>query len=161
MTTRTRIPALGAEGWFTTDGNEPALLGQRCSTCGTYVFPRATFGCPNPACVGTELEVVPLSPRGTIWSYTDARYQPPPPYVVPTEEHEPFAIAAVSLAEEGLVVMGQLVPGVAVGDLRVGQEVELVVDVLSSENDTDYLVWKWRPVASAPAVDAPTEAGVA
>lgn len=148
MATRTRVPALGAEGWFTLDEEEPALLGQRCTACGTYAFPRAEWGCPNPACTGTELEVVPLSRRGTIWSYTDARYQPPPPYVVPTDEHVPFAIAAVHLPAEGLVVMGQVVPGVSVDDLRVGQEVELVIDVLFADEDTDHLVWKWKPVAA-------------
>ena len=148
MPTRTRIPAVGAEGWFTFDTDEPALLGQRCTTCGTYAFPKADFGCPNPACTGVEFEEVPLSRRGTIWSYTDARYQPPPPYVVPGDEHEPFAIAAVSLADEGLVVMGQVVPGVPVGDLRVGDEVELVVDVLFSDDEHDHLVWKWRPTGA-------------
>ena len=146
MATRTRVPALGAEGWFTPDAPEPTLLGQRCTSCGTYVFPRAELGCPNPACVSVEMEVVPLSRHGKVWSYTDARYQPPPPYVVPTDEHVPFAIAAVELAEEGLVVMGQVVAGVSVDDLRVGQEVELVVDVLFSDDDTDHLIWKWKPV---------------
>ena len=90
---------------------------------------------------------MPLSRRGTIWSYTDARYQPPPPYVVPTDEHVPFAIVAVELAQEGLVVMGQVVAGVSVDDLTVGQEVELVVDVLFADEDTDHLIWKWQPVA--------------
>jgi uncharacterized OB-fold protein len=146
MSTRTRVPALGAEGWFTYDDEEPRLLGQRCTTCGTYAFPKADYGCPNPACAGVEFAEVPLSRRGTIWSYTDARYQPPAPYVVPGDEHEPFCIAAVSLAEEGLVVMGQVVPGVTVDDLTVGQEVELVVDVLFSDDDTDHLIWKWKPV---------------
>ncbi len=146
MTTRTRVPALGAEGWFTTDDDDPRLVGQRCATCGTYAFPQAAFGCPNPSCDGLELEPVPLSRRGRIWSYTDARYQPPPPYVVPTDEHVPFAIAAVELADEGLVVMGQVVAGVGVDDLTVGQEVEVVVEVLFSEDETDHLVWKWRPV---------------
>ncbi len=146
MATRTRVPALGAEGWFTPDADEPTLIGQRCPACGTYVFPRANLGCPNPACTGVELEEAPLSRRGKIWSYTDARYQPPAPYVVPTEEHVPFAIAAVELAEEGLVVMGQVVAGVSVDDLSVGQEVELVVDVLFSDDDTDHLIWKWKPV---------------
>ncbi|MCB0972259.1 MAG: OB-fold domain-containing protein [Acidimicrobiales bacterium] len=150
MTTTTRVPALGAEGWFTTDTDAPALLGLRCSACGTYVFPKADHGCPNPACDSTDFDEVELSRGGTIWSYTDARYQPPAPYVVPTDEHEPFCIAAVSLAAEGLVVMGQLVPGVTVDDLRVGQPVELVVDVLfTDEGDdgpTEHLIWKWRPV---------------
>ena len=58
MTTTTRVPALGAEGWFTTDPDRPALLGLRCTTCGTYVFPRADHGCPNPACAGTDLDEV-------------------------------------------------------------------------------------------------------
>ena len=151
MTTRTRVPALGAEGWFTLDAAEPALLGQRCTTCGTYAFPRADFGCPNPACGGAELQVVPLSRRGRVWSYTDARYQPPSPYVVPTEEHAPFAIAAVELAQEGIVVMGQVVAGVTVDDLTVGQEVEVVLDVLFSDADTDHLVWKWKPIEPATA----------
>jgi len=151
MATRTRVPALGAEGWFTPDAAEPTLLGQRCATCGTYVFPRADLGCPNPACVSVDMEVVPLSRHGKVWSYTDARYQPPPPYVVPTDEHVPFAIAAVELAEEGLVVMGQVVAGVSVDDLRVGQEVELVVDVLFSDDDTDHLIWKWKPITDGGA----------
>jgi len=41
MTTRTRVPALGAEGWFTPDADEPTLLGRRCAACGTYAFPQA------------------------------------------------------------------------------------------------------------------------
>jgi uncharacterized protein len=38
------------------------------------------------------------------------------------------------------------VPGVTVDDLTVGDEVELVIDTLYSEDGTDYLVWKWRPL---------------
>lgn len=161
MTTRTRVPALGSEGWFTPDAAEPTLLGQRCNTCGTYAFPKADFGCPNPACTGLDFDEAPLSRRGAIWSYTDARYQPPAPYVVPGDEHVPFAIAAVHLAEEGLTVMGQMVAGVTVDDLSVGQEVELVVDVLFSDDDTDHLIWKWKPVddATAPPADTTQEVG--
>jgi hypothetical protein len=47
-----------------------------------------------------------------------------------------------------MVVMGQVVPGVTVDDLSVGTEVELVVDVLYEDDDHEYLVWKWRPVAA-------------
>jgi hypothetical protein len=42
--------------------------------------------------------------------------------------------------------MGQVVAGVTVGDLTVGDEVELVADTLYSEGDHDHLVWKWKPV---------------
>jgi hypothetical protein len=147
MTARTQAPALGSEGWFTADP-EPALLGQQCTSCGTYAFPKAGYGCPNPACTGTEFDEVRLSRTGTVWSYTDARYQPPPPYVVPTDEHEPFCIAAVELAAEGIVIMGQVVAGVTVDDLQVGQRMELVVDVLFSDDETDHLIWKWKPVGA-------------
>jgi uncharacterized OB-fold protein len=53
------------------------------------------------------------------------------------------------LADEKLVVMGQVVPGVTVEDLAVGDEVELVIDTLYAEEGCDYLVWKWRPVVGA------------
>ena len=140
---KTPVPAV--EGWFTTDG-EPALLGSRCRSCGTYAFPRETFFCRNPACDGTDFEEVPLSRRGTVWSYTDARYTPPAPYVA-ADPYVPFCIAAVELAEEKMVVMGQMVGDVTVADLAVGDPVELVVDVLYEDDDHEYLVWKWRPLA--------------
>lgn len=142
---KTRVPAV--EGWFTTDGDAPALLGSRCRTCGTYAFPRQTFFCANPGCEGTEFDEVPLSRRGKVWSYTDARYTPPAPYVA-AEPYVPFCIAAVELAAEKMVVMGQVVPEVTVDDLSVGAEVELVVEVLYEDDDNEYLVWKWRPVAA-------------
>jgi hypothetical protein len=143
-----RTPAV--EGWFTTgeDGRDPALLGSRCEGCGTYAFPAETRYCKNPDCSSSSFESVELSRRGRIWSYTDARYQPPPPYVA-AEPYVPFCLAAVELADEKLVVMGQVVPGVKVDDLAVGDEVELVIDTLYSEDGHDYLVWKWRPVDGA------------
>jgi len=134
------------EGWFTLgDEGAPALLGSRCGACGTYAFPAEQRYCRNPDCDGQEFETVELSRRGRIWSYTDARYQPPPPYVA-ADPYVPFCQAAVELAAEKLVVMGQVVAGVTVDDLTVGDEVELVVETLYEEDGTDYLVWKWRPL---------------
>ena len=147
----TAVPAV--EGWFTASGpgGKPALLGSRCTSCSTLTFPKASLFCPNPACSGSEFEEVPLSSRGRIWSYTDARYKPPPPFVPATDPFEPFAIAAVQLEPEKIVVLGQLVPGVSVDDLRIGLEVELVIDTLFTDTAEDgsaqeQLVWKWRPV---------------
>jgi uncharacterized OB-fold protein len=143
---RTRVPAV--EGWFTLgDEGAPALLGSRCTVCGTYAFPAETQFCRNPDCVSQEFETVALSRRGRIWSYTDARYQPPPPYVA-ADPYVPFCLAAVELAAEKLVVMGQVTAGVTVDDLKVGDEVELVVDTLYADDDSDYLVWKWQPVSA-------------
>jgi uncharacterized protein len=146
MATETRVPAI--EGWFTMggDGAAPALLGSRCAGCGTFAFPAEAQYCRNPDCASGEFETVELSRRGRIWSYTDARYQPPPPYVA-ADPYVPFCLAAVELAAEKLVVMGQVVAGVTVDDLSVGDEVELVVETLYREDGTDYLVWKWRPLS--------------
>jgi len=143
MSTPARVPAV--DGWFTLDESAPALLGGRCTNCGTYVFPNNRRFCPNPSCPSETFDEAPLSRSGRIWSYTDARYQPPPPYVPVSDPHEAFAIAAVELEAERLVVMGQVVRGVGVDELRVGMPVELTLDVLYTEEDTDYLVWKWQP----------------
>jgi uncharacterized protein len=138
------VPAV--DGWFTID-DQPALLGNRCTSCGTVFFPKASFFCRNPDCSGAEFTEQPLSRRGRIWSFTDAQYQPPPPYLPRTNPFEPFALAAVELADEQMVVLGQVAEGHSIGDLTVGQEVELVVEPLYSDDDHDYLVYKWKPVA--------------
>ena len=144
--TKTRQAAV--EGWFTLDEEAPALLGSRCTTCGNFAFPKETYFCRNPRCQGREFTETTLSRFGRVWSYTDACYQPPKPYEA-ADPYVPFAIAAVELAAEKLVVMGQVVPGVGVGDLSVGDEVELVLDTLYEDDDHEYVVWKWRPLTDA------------
>jgi uncharacterized OB-fold protein len=145
--TKTRVPAV--EGWFTLDDEAPTLLGSRCTSCGNVAFPKETFFCRNPECQSREFVETPLSRTGKVWSFTDACYQPPPPYV-PADPYVPFALAAVELADEQLVVMGQLVPGVTVSDLSVGTEVTLVLDTLYEDDENEYVVWKWQPTASGP-----------
>ena len=141
----TAVPAV--EGWFTTD-EAPHLLGTRCTTCGTVLFPRADGFCRNPECRGRDFEEVPLSRTGTVWSYTDAQYQPPPPYVAPDGEHVPFALAAVELAAEQLVVLGQVADGYGVADLSVGATVELVVEPLYEVDGVAHLIYRWKPIGS-------------
>ena len=101
--------------------------------------------CRNPGCAGEEFEPAELSRRGVVWSYTDAQYQPPPPYVPATDPFEPFALAAVELPE-GLVVLGQVAEGYGVADLHVGGEAELVVETLYTDETGDRLIWRWKPV---------------
>lgn len=144
MSTKTRVPAV--EGWFTYDTERPALLATRCRACGSYFFPRESYLCRNPDCRGREFDEVELSRRGTIWSFTNACYQPPPPYVPVTDPFEPFTLAAVELAEERMIVMGQLVDGVTVDDLHAGMTVELVIDTLFEDDENEHVVWKWKPV---------------
>ena len=141
MTEKARVPVL--EGWFT-EGKEPHLIGSRCESCGTYYFPKLTTFCRNPDCTSEKFAEVPLSRTGKLWSYTNAAYKPPEPYVAP-EPFEPFGIAAVELDKERMVVLGQLVPGVNLADLKVGMPMELVIDVLSEDETTAKTTWKWKP----------------
>lgn len=142
---KNRTPAI--EGWFTTDEAGPALLGTRCGGCGTYFFPKETVVCRNPRCFSTELEEVELSRRGRVWSFTNNCYPPPEPYVSP-DPFEPYAIAAVELEKEKMVVLGQVADGIPVERLEAGLEVELVLDTLYEDDENEYLVWKWRPTAA-------------
>ena len=136
--------AAAIEGWFTTDADNPRLLGTQCKLCHSYFFPKETLFCRNPNCTGRDLEEVELSPKGTLWSFTNNCYQPPPPYIS-AEPFTPYAIAAVELDKEKMVVLGQVVSGVEVADLKAGMKMELVLDTLYEKDDTDYVTWKWRP----------------
>lgn len=133
------VPVL--EGWFTLDANKPHLLGTRCTTCGTFYFPKQNHFCRNPDCTGESFEEVQLSRSGKLWSFTNAAYQPPPPYVS-NEPFQPFGIAAVELEKEKMIVLGQLATGVDLKTLKAGQQMELILQAL----DDGKITWKWKPL---------------
>ena len=140
-----RVPVV--EGLFREDADGSGrLLGGRCPTCGASFFPKQWSFCRNPSCGGTELEDVELSTRGTLWSFTDNRYAPPPPYPA-REPFEPYGVAAVELADEQMVVLGQLARGTDIATLAVGRDMELVVEPLYEDDDAVRTVWKWRAVS--------------
>jgi uncharacterized OB-fold protein len=136
-------PVAAVDGWFTT-GPEPHLIGSRCALCGTYTFPPETFSCRNPRCDGTDLEQVPLSRRGRIWSFSVNHYAAPPPAISP-DPFVPYAVAAVELEEEGMVVLGQVASGTDFETLKIGAPMELVVEPIIP--GSDELVWKWKQVS--------------
>lgn len=141
-TEKARVPVV--EGWFTHDDQTPRLVGSQCTSCGAIFFPKESFHCKNPGCTGGEFTELPLSRTGTLWSFTNNCYRPPAPYMS-GETFEPYAIAAVQLAKEKMVILGQVVRGVGVDALKVGMEMELVVEMLYEDDDNEYLVWKWKP----------------
>jgi len=138
------------DGWFSLDPGAPHLLGQQCTSCGTFFFPPTARLCANPGCFNEEFEQVELSRTGTIWSYTSAGYPPPAPYIA-ADPFVPFGIVAVTLAKEQLVVLGQLASGYALDALKIGQNVELVLETLYEEDGTNVVVWKWKPSPDAEA----------
>jgi uncharacterized OB-fold protein len=142
-----REPAI--DGWFATNttvegAGDTYLIGSKCPQCGTYVFPPRANNCPNPTCEGNELQEVPLSRRGTLWSYTENRYAPPPPYPAP-DPFKPFAVAAVELTDEGLIVLGKVIEGTLAADLKVGIEMELTTTPLfTDDNGIERIVYAWK-----------------
>ena len=137
-----QVPAI--EGWFTMDAQRPQLLGSRCTTCRSYFFPKESFFCRNPACGGAAFEEVALSRSGKIWSFTTNHYAPPAPYVSP-DPFAPYTVAAVELAAEKMVVLGQVSDSVDPRTLKVGMGMELVLERLYEDEAAEYVVWKWRP----------------
>ena len=138
-----KVRKAAVEGWFTLEGGA-ALIGTRCRSCNTFFFPREAHFCRNPGCQGTAFEEVKLSPSGTLWSYTNNCYAPPLPYVA-KDPFEPYSLAAVELAREKMVVLGQVARGFSIGDLEVGMPMDLVIETLFEDDQTEYLVWKWKP----------------
>lgn len=142
---KTQVPAI--DGWFelSNDGSQITLTGTQCSESGTYFFPPERVMSRAPGYADSELVDVPLSTTGTLWSYTDAQYAPPEPFVPQSDPYQPFCLAAVHLEKEQMVVLGQVTPEVTIDDLEVGMEMQLVPGVLYSDDDHDYIVWKWQP----------------
>jgi len=149
MSDKPLAPAI--EGWHTMTA-KPHLIGSQCTNCGTYFFPRQDQYCRNPACDSTDFREVELSRSGHIWSYTNACYKPPAPFVA-AEPFEPYAIAAVQLEKEQMVILGQVIEGVSVRDLKVGMPVELVLEPLHESDEDIKVTWKWQPVEAAVNTD--------
>lgn len=145
MSDKPQLPAI--DGWYTMDANQPHLIGTCCKDCGTYYFPKQSTYCKNPSCDSTEFDEVQLSRTGKIWSYTNSCYQPPEPFVSP-DPFKPYTIAAVELEKEKMIVVGQVADGIEVDQLKVGDEVELVLDTLHESDEGDKIIWKWKPSAA-------------
>ncbi|MEM8660004.1 MAG: OB-fold domain-containing protein, partial [Pseudomonadota bacterium] len=122
----------------------PHLIGSQCTACNTYFFPAQYDYCRNPLCDSTEFRTRELSRTGLLWSYTNACYKPPAPYVS-AEPFEPFTIAGVQLEKEQMVILGQVVKGVTVDQLRVGMPMELALETLHETESECKVTWKWRP----------------
>jgi uncharacterized OB-fold protein len=150
MTRKSRSPAV--EGWFTTDERAPQLIGARGKESGSYYWPVGIAVAGNPAAPGEERETVTLSRHGRLWSWTTNHYPPPEPYVAP-DPFVPYTVCAVELETERMVVLGQLAAGADPARLEVGMEMELVLGRLFEDDEHEYTVWQWAPLA------APAEAG--
>lgn len=116
------------------DGGPPYLKGYRCRACGQLDFPKLS---PCPNCWGEEFDVVPLSRRGKLYSFSDI-------YVGQAGMKPPYSFGYVDLPED-LRIFAQLEG--APGSFMCDEEVELVVGPIRDNRDGVPLVsYKFRKV---------------
>ncbi len=138
-----RIPV--REGLWTesaSDAEEPQLLGSRCPACDELFFPKKDSGlCGYCQCGG--LEEVKLSRKGKIYSFSVVGQRPPVYY----KGEVPYALGFVELPEG--IRIETLFTGCDPEALRVGMDVEMVVEKLHEEEDgTEVMAYKFRPLHS-------------
>lgn len=117
----------------------PALVGTYCRSCARRSFPPSST---CSWCGNEQTDTVHLSRTGTLWGWT-AVTAAPPGYRGPV----PFGFGVVELPADGI----RVVTRVAVADpdqLHHGQPVELVVDVVHTDEESGARVVSW---AFAPA----------
>ena len=108
------------------------LLVQQCAECGRLRFIPSEL---CSACLSSECAWVPVSGRGTVYTFTVVHRAPTPVY----QAEAPYAIAYIEL-EEGPRVPARLVD-VAPEAVEVGMPVTVVFD----DVDDDLTLYRFRP----------------
>ncbi len=120
--------------------NKVTLMGSKCRNCGE-VFLGKVIACER--CQSENVESVPLSRTGTLYSYTINRNRPPGDYKGP-DPFQPFAVGLVELPE-GTIILSVLTD-VEFDKLKVGKALELSVEELyKDEKGNTVLTYKFRP----------------
>ena len=131
-------------GLFTWPSNDPRLIGSKCSNCGVVTFP-AQNSCA--ACSGTETENIELARRGTLWTFTLQCFLPNrPPYDGPEtpETFKPFGVGYIELEDQTRVQAR--IKTENVDKLKVGMEMELVVEKYIERDGKDIVSYFFQPV---------------
>ncbi len=110
------------------------LLGSRCRTCGAHFFP-VREACAG--CLSQELETVPLSTEGVLYTYSIVRQSTP-------EFDVPYALGYVDFPE-GVRIMGQL-SGVAFEDITIGMPMVLTLEPFGQDEEGNALTgYRFQP----------------
>jgi uncharacterized OB-fold protein len=115
---------------------EQRLVAQRCAECGRLRHPPRPM-CPQ--CHSLSIEVVELSGRGTLYSYSVLHHPQHPAFDYPV-------LAALVDLDEGVRMVSNLV-GIEPNDIRIGMPVE----VEFQEQDGGTYLPVFRPRAAARA----------
>lgn len=109
---------------FFTGAREQRLLIQRCSTCGTVMWP-VKARCIN--CLGREVNWVQASGKGELYSFVLMHQVYHPGFA----SEVPYNLAEVDLAE-GLRIITNIV-GCSHEELRIGMPLEVTFEVITDE----------------------------
>jgi uncharacterized OB-fold protein len=112
---------------------EQRLVAQRCAECGRLRHPPRPM-CPQ--CHSLSIEVVELSGRGTLYSYSILHHPQHPAFDYPV-------LAALVDLDEGVRMVSNLV-GVEPNDIRIGMPVEVEFE----EQDVGTHLPRFRPRAA-------------
>jgi len=121
------------EGLFT-GRVEGKLIGFRCKACG-HILPPLTVTCP--VCYSNDLEVMPLSGKGRLYSYTVN-------YMDSRSLKAPFPSGLIEL-NEGFRIYSILKekPG---KPFAINMEMELVIEKLWDKESDEVIGYKFQPV---------------
>ncbi len=132
-----------AEGLFTAPLSPPGLvrlMGSQCKNCREVSLGKRQT-CSN--CGGGNLEGIPLSRRGKLWTYTVIRHKPPGDYKGP-DPFVPFGLGVVELPE-GIRVLSPIQCNPE--RLKVGMDLEMdVYPLYTDENQNEVMAFRFRPV---------------
>jgi uncharacterized OB-fold protein len=115
---------------------ERRLVAQRCGECGRLRHPPRPM-CPH--CHSLSIDVVPLSGRGTLYSYSVLHHPQHPAFDYPV-------LAALVDLDEGVRVVSSL-SGVEPADIHIGMALE--VDFEARDGGTAVPIF--RPRVAAPS----------
>ncbi len=138
MSGKKQVPLI--EGLFTLSADKPRLIASKCKKCGALSFPKSPY-CTNPDCVKdtANVEVIELSNRAKLHTWTVQVYPPAPPFKM--DPFVPFPIGMLDLPE-GLRILGML----TTDKVDFGMELEMTIKKLYEDAEKEYFTWAWQPI---------------
>lgn len=135
---KNKVPLI--EGLFTWPADQPRLIASRCKKCGSVSFPKSAY-CTNPDCPRdlANVEVIELSNKAKLYTWTVQVYPPAPPFKM--DPFVPFPIGMLDFPE-GLRVLGML----TTDKVDFGMEMEMTTRKLFEDDKNEYLTWVFKPV---------------
>ena len=121
------------------EDGRPYLKGYKCKGCGKIWFPKFT-PCPNPDCWSEDMEIIPLSRKGKVYSATDVYIGQPS-----MREYMPLIMGYVDLPED-IRIFTQLEG--EIGSFQCGDPVELVTGPVRNNSRGQPIVsYKFKKVS--------------